>query len=115
MKITERYVIAFKSPNARDGKNILEKSHNWHSLKSRGLKQTLENAFELAEHLGVLNSRDKQKIIDGEINWVEDKNRHWNENEWDIDEYLETEYGFIIRFMECRENFKEFCKRINKN
>ena len=52
---------------------------------------------------------------DKEIRWVEDYNRHWNENEWDITEYLETEYGFIIRFVECRETTaKEFWDRINK-
>ena len=117
MKITEKYALAFKRAFYDDIKkdenmNIFKISHNWHQLKG---KWDLETVFKRAEHLGVLNSRDKQKIINQEIKWVEDYNNRWNENEWDITEYLETEYGFIIRFIECRETTaKEFWDRINK-
>ena len=113
MKIIEKYIVAFKSANVKNGKNILEKSHNWHTLEGRKLKQTLEIAFELADHLGVMSQRDKQGIIDRDpaYRWVEDNYLSLGNGEGDLTEYLELERGYIIRTVEWRETMKEMQAR----
>lgn len=114
MKVTERYIIAFKSANSKNGSNILEKSHNWHPLKARKLKQTLENAFKLAEHLGALSRDDKQNIIDQKYKWVEDRYLSLGNGEGDLWEYLELKRGYIIKVTEWRETWKEMQARFDR-
>ena len=112
MEMKEEYIIAFKGPNALTGKNIMEKSMGWLTLEGLKLKQTLENAFKVAELVGVLNSADKQRIINKEINWVEDYCRIYKDgNGWKLTEFLETETGYIIRAVVCEGAFVEFKKK----